>query len=55
MDFLKVPKNALNIKEMLLRYKQTTLNKENGISQNMQDYLMYNKTLNIDSFKEKTI
>ena len=35
MDFLKVPKNVCNIKEMLLRYKQTTLNKENGISQNM--------------------
>lgn len=35
MDFLKVPKNVFTIKEMLLRYKQTTLNKENGISQNM--------------------
>jgi hypothetical protein len=55
MDFLKVPKNVCAIKEMLLRYKQTTLNKENGISQNMQDYLMFNKSLVVDSFKEKTI
>jgi hypothetical protein len=52
---LKVPKNVCAIKEMLLRYKQTTLNKENGISQNMQDYLMFNKSLVVDSFKEKTI
>ena len=56
MEYFKVPKNVLNIKELLIKYVSRVLNDGNGLTKNVQDYLFYGKNVEQEiAKKEKPI
>ena len=45
MEYFKIPKNIATIKELLVKYISRIIMEGNGLSKNVQDYLLYGKNV----------